>query len=181
MVKNASYHIVRILTIILTIITLMTMTKAKAENTLNIKLQYGTVKIELLPEIAPNHVERIKILAKEGFYDGIVFHRVIAGFMAQTGDPTGTGTGGSKLPDLKAEFSNEPHTRGAVSMARAANPDSANSQFFIVTDDSTFLDKQYSVFGRVIEGMEFVDQIKKGHPQSGLVDNPDSMLKVTIE
>lgn len=150
------------------------------ENTLYIDLKYGRVVIELLPNVAPKHVERIKILARQKFYDGIVFHRVITGFMAQTGDPTGTGMGGSNLPDLKAEFSDEPHIRGAVSMARASSPNSANSQFFIVTDDSRFLDNQYTIWGRVIKGMEFVDKIKKGAGSNGEVSNPDSMLEVRV-
>lgn len=154
--------------------------KADLENTLYIDLKYGRVVIELLPKIAPQHVERIKILARQKFYDGIVFHRVIDGFMTQTGDPTGTGMGGSKLPDLKAEFSDEPHIRGALSMARSSSPNSANSQFFIVTHDSRFLDGQYTVWGRVIKGMEFVDQIKKGAPGSGKVSNPDVMMKVRV-
>lgn len=148
------------------------------QNYLLLDLEYGQVVIELYPLLAPKHVERIKKLANDGFYDGIVFHRVIAGFMAQTGDPTGTGMGGSDLPDLRAEFSDEPHIRGAVSMARASNPNSANSQFFIVTDDSRFLDGQYTVWGRVVEGMEFVDKIKKGAPGSGQVDNPDKIVKM---
>ncbi len=151
-----------------------------SDNLLNIQTDYGNIVIKLMPEVAPKHVERIKILAKKGFYDNVPFHRVIDGFMAQTGDPTGTGTGGSDLPDLKAEFSNEPHTRGAVSMARAANPDSANSQFFIVLKDSQFLDRQYTVFGRVIEGMEIVDKIKKGTGANGMVKNPDKMIKVKM-
>ena len=130
------------------------------ENTLHIELKDGTVVIELLPDVAPNHVTRVKELARDGFYDGIVFHRVIDGFMAQTGDPSGTGMGSSDKPDLAAEFSNEKHGRGTVSMARAANPDSANSQFFICFDDASYLDGQYSVFGRVVEGMDFVDNIK---------------------
>lgn len=150
------------------------------ENTLYIDLKYGRVVIQLLPKVAPEHVNRIKTLARQKFYDGIVFHRVITGFMAQTGDPTGTGMGGSKLPDLRAEFSDEPHVRGAVSMARAASPNSANSQFFIVTDDSRFLDNQYTVFGRVIKGMQFVDMIKKGAGGNGEVTNPDKMLKVRV-
>ena len=150
------------------------------ENTLYIDLKYGRVVIELLPRVAPQHVARIKDLARQKFYDGILFHRVIEGFMAQTGDPTGTGMGGSKLPDLRAEFSDEPHIRGAVSMARASDPNSANSQFFIVTDDSRFLDGQYSVWGRVIKGMEFVDKIKKGGGRDGKVVDPDSMLKVRV-
>jgi len=154
--------------------------KIDLENTLYIDLKNGRVVIEMLPRVAPDHVERIKTLARKGFYDGIVFHRVIDGFMAQTGDPTGTGMGGSKLPDLKAEFSDEPHIRGAVSMARAQDPNSANSQFFIVTKDSRFLDGQYSVWGRVIKGMEFVDQIKKGGGQNGSVSNPDAMIKVRV-
>ncbi len=153
---------------------------ANLENTLYIDLKYGRVVIELLPKIAPAHVERIKTLARQKFYDGVVFHRVIEGFMAQTGDPTGTGMGGSKLPDLKAEFSDEPHIRGAVSMARASAPNSGNSQFFIVTKDSRFLDNQYTVWGRVIKGMEFVDQIKKGEKGSGKVSNPDVMMKVRV-
>lgn len=150
------------------------------ENILYIDTKYGRVVIELLPQIAPQHVERIKTLARQKFYDGIVFHRVIDGFMAQTGDPTGTGMGGSKLPDLRAEFSDEPHIRGAVSMARASDPNSGNSQFFIVTKDSRFLDGQYTVWGRVIKGMEFVDQIKKGAGRDGKVPNPDVMIKVRV-
>ena len=150
------------------------------ENYLYLDLDYGQVVIELFPNLAPNHVRRIKTLARQGFYDGIVFHRVIAGFMAQTGDPTGTGTGGSDLPDLMAEFSDEPHIRGVVSMARASNPNSANSQFFIVTDDSRFLDSQYTVWGRVVKGMEFVDRIKKGDGRSGMVNNPDRIIKIRV-
>lgn len=157
--------------------------KSKAQNSENIlyiDLKYGRVVIQMLPEIAPKHVERIKNLARQKFYDGVVFHRVIDGFMAQTGDPTGTGMGGSKLPDLKAEFSDEPHIRGAVSMARATDPNSANSQFFIVTKDSRFLDTQYTIWGRVIKGMEFVDKIKKGSGGNGQVSEPDMMLKVRV-
>lgn len=131
----------------------------------------GEVKIKLRPDLAPNHVERIKTLVNEGFYDGVVFHRVIDGFMAQGGDPTGTGMGGSKLPDLKQEFSSEPHVRGICSMARSANPDSANSQFFICFGDASFLDGQYTVWGEVIEGMENVDQFARGEP----VRNPDQI------
>ena len=151
------------------------------QNTIVIELKDGSVLIELLPKVAPKHVERIKTLVKQKFYDGIVFHRVIDGFMAQTGDPTGTGMGGSKLPNLKAEFSDEPHIRGALSMARAASPDSANSQFFIVTKDSRFLDRQYTIWGRVISGMEIVDKIKKGDQNfNGEVKNPDKMIKVYL-
>ncbi len=153
---------------------------ANLENLLYIDLTYGRVIIEMMPNIAPKHIERIKALARQKFYDGIVFHRVIDGFMAQTGDPTGTGMGGSKLPDIKAEFSDEPHIRGAVSMARASDPNSANSQFFIVTHDSRFLDGQYTIWGRVISGMEFVDKIKKGASRDGKVVGPDGMVKVRL-
>ena len=146
------------------------------ENTLIIETTKGRVVIALRPDLAPNHVARIKQLAREGFYDGIVFHRVIDGFMAQTGCPQGTGTGGSKLPNLKAEFNAEPHVRGVCSMARAASPDSANSQFFIVFDDATFLDRKYTVWGQVIEGMENVDKIKRGEP----VQNPDKMVSMKV-
>lgn len=150
------------------------------ENILYIELKTGRVVIEMLPNVAPKHVERIKILTRQKFYDGVVFHRVIDGFMAQTGDPTGTGMGGSKLPDLKAEFSDEPHIRGSVSMARANDPNSANSQFFIVTKDSRFLDNQYTVWGRVIQGMELVDKIKRGKGRDGSVEDPDRMVKVRV-
>lgn len=151
---------------------------ASPDNTLNLQLKSGTVVIELLPDVAPGHVERIKTLVKEGFYDGIVFHRVIDGFMAQTGDPTGTGRGGSKYPDLKAEFSNTPYKRGTLGMARTMNPDSANSQFFICfTDDGcSFLTGQYTVFGQVTGGMEFVDGIARGEPPA----NPDKIIKATL-
>ena len=124
----------------------------------------GDVVIRLRPDLAPGHVARIRELVEEGFYDGVVFHRVIPGFMAQGGDPTGRGTGGSDKPDLRAEFSAEPHVRGAVSMARTNDPNSANSQFFICTDDATFLDRQYTVWGNVVEGMEHVDALPKGEP-----------------
>ncbi|CAN1509472.1 MAG: peptidylprolyl isomerase [Caulobacter sp.] len=135
-----------------------------AENTLLLTTETGTVTIKLRPDLAPGHVARIKELAREGFYDGVVFHRVIAGFMAQGGDPTGTGSGGSKKPDLKAEFSREPHVRGVCSMARTSAPNSANSQFFICLDDSTFLDNQYTVWGEVVDGMDHVDALPKGEP-----------------
>ena len=134
------------------------------ENTLVMTLDTGPVTIKLRPDLAPGHVERIKELAREGFYDGVVFHRVIPGFMAQGGDPTGTGSGGSKKPDLKAEFSREPHVRGVCSMARTSNPNSANSEFFVCFDDATFLDNQYTVWGQVIEGMENIDALPKGEP-----------------
>ena len=146
------------------------------ENTLLIETSKGPVVIELRPDLAPKHVERIKTLAREGFYDGIVFHRVIDGFMAQTGCPQGRGTGSSKLPNLPAEFNAEPHIRGICSMARAQNPNSANSQFFIVFDDARFLDKQYTVWGKVIEGMENVDKINKGEPPA----SPDKMITVRV-
>jgi peptidylprolyl isomerase len=137
---------------------------ADPENTLILTLDTGPVTIALRPDLAPGHVERIKELAREGFYDGVVFHRVIPGFMAQGGDPTGTGMGGSKKANLKAEFSATPHVRGVCSMARSSNPNSANSQFFIVFDDATFLDGDYTVWGEVVDGMENVDKLPKGEP-----------------
>jgi cyclophilin family peptidyl-prolyl cis-trans isomerase len=146
------------------------------ENTIVMETTKGKVVIELLPDLAPNHVARVKELARENFYDGIVFHRVIDGFMAQTGDPTGTGMGGSDKPDLKAEFSNMSHVRGTCSMARSQNPNSANSQFFICFDDAPWLNKQYSVWGQVIEGMDAIDQIKKGEP----VRDPDSIVTMRV-
>lgn len=146
------------------------------ENTLIIETTKGRVVIAMRPDLAPKHVERIKQLAREGFYDGIVFHRVIDGFMAQTGCPQGRGTGGSNYPNLPAEFNAEPHVRGTASMARAQNPNSANSQFFICFDDARFLDKQYTVWGKVIEGMENVDKIKRGEP----VQNPDKMVSMKV-
>jgi peptidylprolyl isomerase len=149
------------------------------ENMIYLDLKDGRVVIELLPELAPNHVARIKELVREGFYDGIVFHRVIDGFMAQTGDPTGTGRGGSGK-NIDAEFSTENHKRGILSMARSQSPNSADSQFFIVLDDASFLDRQYTVWGRVTEGMEFVDKIKKGDPQSGAVDGPDKIVRMQV-
>ena len=148
---------------------------ATPENTLILDTTQGPVTIELRPDLAPNHVARIKELAREGFYDGVVFHRVIEGFMAQTGDPTGTGRGGSGKK-LGAEFSREPHIRGAVSMARAQAPDSADSQFFICFDDATFLDGKYTVWGKVIDGMEHVDKIKRGEPPA----NPDKILTARV-
>ncbi|WP_102867709.1 peptidylprolyl isomerase [Pseudovibrio exalbescens] len=146
------------------------------ENTLYLDLKDGRVEIQLRPDLAPNHVERIKQLTRDGFYDGIVFHRVIDGFMAQTGDPTGTGRGGSDLPDLKAEFSEEPFKRGTLGMARSANPNSANSQFFIMFDDGPWLNGQYTVFGEVVSGMEYVDNIKRGEP----VQNPDKIVGMQV-
>ena len=149
---------------------------ADPENTLVLETTKGRVVIELRPDLAPGHVERIKTLARQGFYDGVAFHRVIEGFMAQTGCPHGTGTGGSDLPDLRAEFNAEPHVRGTVSMARTNAPHSANSQFFICFDDARFLDRQYTVWGKVVEGMENVDKIKRGEP----AQNPDKIVKATI-
>lgn len=152
------------------------------ENTLEIQLKDGTVVIELLPDVAPLHVARLKELARQGFYDGIKFHRVIDGFMAQTGDPQGNGTGGSSLPDLPAEFSNVPFERGTVGMARSQNPNSANSQFFIMFAEGSFLNGQYTVFGQVRSGMEFVDNIKKGAGQNGtsFSGEPDTMISVKV-
>jgi len=146
-------------------------------NTLTLSLSSGgDVVIKLRPDLAPGHVERIAGLASEGFYDGVVFHRVIPGFMAQGGDPTGTGMGGSDLPDLQAEFNSEPHVRGVCSMARAQNPNSANSQFFICFDDATFLDRQYTVWGQVESGMEYVDALPVGEPPR----EPGKILKATV-
>jgi len=146
-------------------------------NTLLLETTQGPVTIEMRPDLAPKHVERIKTLVNEGFYDGIVFHRVIDGFMAQTGCPHGTGTGGSSYPNLPAEFNKEPHVRGTCSMARAQNPDSANSQFFICFDDARFLDGQYTVWGKVTSGMENVDKIKRGEP----VRDPDTIVKASMK
>ena len=153
-----------------------------------LKLKDGDVKIELFPDVAPNHVKRIKDLANSGKYDNVVFHRVIEGFMAQTGDVKfgnsdspdfdlrRAGMGGSDLPDLKQEFNNLPHDRGTLSMARSSDPNSANSQFFICFEDAPHLDRQYTVFGRVVEGMEFVDKIKRGDGPNGSVSNPDKII-----
>ena len=151
------------------------------ENILYIDTKDGRIAIKLRPDLAPDHVARIKKLAREGFYDGIVFHRVIDGFMAQTGDPDGTGAGGSKYPDLKAEFSSEPFRRGTVGAARTSDPNSANSQFFIVLAAAPHLNGQYTVWGEVIRGMDRVDAVKKGdRRRNGVVTNPDKMLKVTV-
>ncbi|WP_349364561.1 MAG: peptidylprolyl isomerase [Roseitalea porphyridii] len=162
------------------------------ENTLIIELKDGEVVIDLRPDLAPRHVEQIKTLARQGAYDNVAFHRVIDGFMAQTGDvqfgdmedgfaPGRAGTGGSDLPDLPAEFSDEPFVRGTVGMARAQSPDSANSQFFIMFDEGRFLDGQYTVVGNVVSGMEHVDNIKRGaQARNGAVDDPDRMIDVTV-
>ncbi|MEC7169266.1 MAG: peptidylprolyl isomerase [Pseudomonadota bacterium] len=161
-----------------------------AKNTMILKLDFGEVEIELYPDKAPNHVKRFKELADKGLYDGVVFHRVIDGFMAQTGDVkfgntknqnynlSLAGTGGSELPNLKAEFTDIAHTRGILSAARSADPDSANSQFFICFEAAPHLDRQYSAFGKVIKGMEFIDKIKKGDPNSGAVSNPDKIISI---
>jgi len=162
-----------------------------ALTTLVLVLNIGTVKIELMPDVAPKHVAQIQTLVEKKAYDGIVFHRVIDGFMAQTGDVlhgnyqqlnTGlVGTGGSDLPNIPAEFNKLSHQKGVVSMARSNHPDSANSQFFICFGDASFLDGQYSAFGKVVEGMNVIDQIKKGHPQSGSVENPDYIESAYLE
>ena len=151
------------------------------QNTLILTLKDGPVVIKLRPDLAPKHVAQIKTLVKRGFYDGIVFHRVIEGFMAQTGDPTGTGAGGSDLPDIAAEFSHAHFARAVVGMARASDPNSANSQFFIMFADNAQLDGQYTVFGEVVSGMEFVDKIKKGsRSQNGTVSNPDKIITMQL-
>lgn len=164
--------------------------KAVDENTLVIELKTGEVVINLLPDVAPQHVERVKTLAKQGEYDGVAFHRVIEGFMAQTGDvehgkgenTSRAGTGGSDLPNIPAEFSKVPFERGTVGMARSQNPNSANSQFFIMFDEGSFLNGQYTVFGQVTSGMEHVDNIKLGsRANNGSVDNPDRMISVRVE
>ena len=161
-----------------------------AKDIMILKLTYGEVEIELYPDKAPNHVKRFKELSDSGKYDGVVFHRVIDGFMAQTGDVkfwntnsqdfnlSLAGTGGSELPNLKAEFTDIAHTRGVLSAARSADPNSANSQFFICFESAPHLDRQYSAFGKVIKGMEFIDKIKKGDPNSGLVPNPDKIISL---
>jgi len=155
-------------------------TAADRENMLLMELKDGVVTIEMLPNLAPEHVARIRELVRNGFYDGIVFHRVIEGFMAQTGDPTGTGSGGSGQK-LKAEFSDEPHVRGTVSMARSADPDSGDSQFFVVFDAAPYLDNKYTVWGRVTDGMDVVDQIRKGEAsRNGIVTDPDRIVRMRV-
>ena len=149
---------------------------SKPEDTLILETTKGKVVIEMRPDLAPGHVAHIKKLVGEKFYDGIVFHRVIDGFMAQTGCPKGIGTGGSKYPNLKQEFNQAPHIRGTCSMARSSNPDSANSQFFICFDNARFLDRQYTVWGEVVSGMENVDKIKRGEP----VQDPDKIVKASL-
>lgn len=151
------------------------------ENIIYMDLKDGRVEIEMRPDVAPNHVARIKDLVRKKFYDGILFHRVIDGFMAQAGDPTGTGAGGSDKPDLKAEFNKLPHVRGAVSMARTSDPDSANSQFFIMLKDNDYLDGKYTVWGKVTKGIEYIDMIKKGsESDNGKVSNPDKIISMKV-
>lgn len=150
------------------------------ENTIIMELRTGKVTMALRPDIAPNHVERIKTLARDGFYDGVPFHRVIPGFMAQGGDPTGTGTGGSDYANLRAEFSSEPHVEGTLSMARTSDPNSANSQFFIVFEPVPSLDAQYTVWGAVVDGMEHVHQIKQGEGRNGIVKDPDKIISMKV-
>jgi peptidylprolyl isomerase len=153
---------------------------ADKENTLYLETEDGRVVIEMRPDLAPNHVARIKELVRKGFYNGLAFHRVIEGFMVQTGDPLGNGTGGSGM-NLKAEFSDAPHERGVTSMARAQSPDSADSQFFIMLGDAPYLDNQYTVWGKVTSGMEYVDMIKKGdRGNNGMVDDPDTIVSIKV-
>jgi peptidylprolyl isomerase len=153
---------------------------ASPENTLYLDLKDGRVVIELRPDLAPKHVQRIKQLVREGFYNGLTFHRVIPGFMAQTGDPKGDGTGGSKYPDVPAEFSQASFERGTVGAARSSNPNSANSQFFICFEAASHLNGQYTVWGQVIEGMQLVDAIKKGQGSGGSVATPDKIIKMQL-
>ncbi len=180
---NISKKIKQFLNLILMSLLMTNIANAEVpqENILYLDLKSGRVTIQLMPEIAPKHVERIKELVREGFYNGVVFHRVIEGFMAQTGDPTGTGMGGSSKPNLDAEFSSMKHERGVLSMARSQSPNSANSQFFIMLDNASHLDGQYSAFGKVIDGMKHVDKIKKGdYDDNGKVRKPDSIIKMTL-
>ena len=183
----------KFLNIIFYLILILTNNVNAKENIMILKLKDGDVKIEMFPDVAPNHVKRITELANNGNYDNVVFHRVIQGFMAQTGDVRfgnsesknfdlrKAGMGGSELPDLKQEFNDLPHERGTVSMARSSEPNSANSQFFICFEQASFLDRQYTVFGKVIEGMEFIDMIKKGDGPNGSVSNPDKIISFKSE
>ena len=156
-------------------------TELDPENTIYLDLEYGRVVIQLRPDLAPGHVQRFKELARAGFYDGLVWHRVIEGFMAQTGDPAGDGTVGSDLPNLQAEFNSADHVRGALSMARASDINSANSQFYVVLDHAPHLNGQYTYFGQVVEGMEFIDQIRKGNPaRNGTVTYPDRIVQMQV-
>jgi len=183
----------KLLNIIFYLILILTNNVNAKDNIMILKLKDGDVKIEMFPDVAPNHVKRITELANNGNYDNVVFHRVIDGFMAQTGDVKfgdieskdfdlrKAGMGGSDLPDLKHEFNDVPHERGTVSMARSSDPNSANSQFFICFEQASFLDRQYTVFGKVIEGMEFIDMIKKGDGPNGSVSNPDKIISFKSE
>ena len=183
----------KFLNIIIFLILILTNSLNAKENIMLLKLKDGEVKIEMFPDVAPNHVNRITELANRGLYNNVVFHRVIDGFMAQTGDVKfgnssskdfdlrNAGMGGSDLPDLKQEFSNLPHERGTVSMARSSDPDSANSQFFICFDAAPFLDRQYTVFGKVVEGMKFVDKINRGDGSNGSVSDPDKIISFKSE
>ena len=189
LLKPWNLNMIKFLLRVLILFILTTNNTIGGENTMILKLKNGDVKIELFPDVAPNHVQRIKELANNGKYDHVVFHRVIDGFMAQTGDVkfansssddfdlSRAGMGGSNLPDLKQEFNNLPHDRGTLSMARSQDPNSANSQFFICFKAAPFLDRQYTVFGKVVEGMEFVDKIKRGDEnKNGSVENPDKII-----
>jgi len=176
-----------ILTAVLALFVVASINQAQAapqgldpENTVIMELKTGKVTIKLRPDLAPQHVARIKKLTREGFYNGVPFHRVIAGFIAQTGDPTGTGTGGSDYPDLPAEFTPTPFERGTLGAARTSNPDSANSQFFICFTHTPHLNGQYTVFGQVVDGMTHIDEVKKGQPGSGTVSNPDKIIKMSV-
>jgi len=183
----------KLLNIIFYLILILTNNVNAKDNIMILKLKDGDVKIEMFPDVAPNHVKRITELANNGNYDNVVFHRVIDGFMAQTGDVKfgdieskdfdlrKAGMGGSDLPDLKQEFNDVPHERGTVSMARSSDPNSANSQFFICFEQASFLDRQYTVFGKVIEGMEFIDMIKKGDGPNGSVSKPDKIISFKSE
>jgi peptidyl-prolyl cis-trans isomerase B (cyclophilin B) len=183
----------KFINIIFYLILILSNNVNEMENIMILKLKDGDVKIEMFPDVAPNHVKRITELANNGKYDNVVFHRVIEGFMAQTGDVKfgnseskdfdlkKSGMGGSDLPDLKQEFNDVPHEKGTVSMARSSDPDSANSQFFICFKHASFLDRQYTVFGKVVEGMEFIDMIKKGDGPNGSVSNPDKIISFKSE
>ena len=169
-----------LIAIIAAFVLVSTAHAASKDNTVYLDLKSGRVTIELRPDLAPKHVERFKKLTKEGFYNGLKFHRVITGFMAQTGDPRGDGTGGSSYPDLSAEFTKTPFKRGTLGAARSQSPNSANSQFFICFEESPHLNGQYTVFGQVVDGMELVDRLKKGNGQGGEVFNPDIIVKMQL-
>lgn len=172
----------RLFLVLATLVAFLASPAAAADqaNTVYLDLKDGRVTIELYPEAAPKHVERFKTLIKQGFYDGLKWHRVISGFMAQTGDPTGTGQGGSKLPDLKAEFNSTPFKRGTLGAARTNDPNTANSQFFICFEAAPHLNGKYTVFGQVVDGMQFIDRIKKGNGGGGEVSNPDTIVKIQL-